>query len=115
MNTVKDIRLVILCSLTYLQTINITVPMESNVPEDYSGLRKLCDSLLAPNPGLQYSLSLVRCWKHGAMGYRIDNIGINMFQQKLQDLARGGVRIKECRECSTVGTVFDRVQCCHLP
>ncbi|KAI1787545.1 hypothetical protein LXA43DRAFT_705086 [Ganoderma leucocontextum] len=89
-------------SLTSLQTVKVTVPVESASDRtNHAGLRKLPRFLIAPiiKRGVRYSLFLVQCPEHNTVGYRVEGISMTRFRQLIQNLAKADPGMEECQEC----------------
>ncbi|KAI1787548.1 hypothetical protein LXA43DRAFT_705536 [Ganoderma leucocontextum] len=93
-------RLPFACSLALLQTVNITVPVDSDDPTHHAGLGKLRYLVLAPitKPNIRYSLFLVRCREHNAVGYRVEGISVTQLWWIIRTSA-GMDRLDGCQEC----------------
>ncbi|KAI1787553.1 hypothetical protein LXA43DRAFT_705828 [Ganoderma leucocontextum] len=104
-----DQRLAFACSLASLQTVKFAVPVESDDPTNHAGLEKLSRLLITPitKPGVRYSLFLVRCPVHNAVGFRVADTSIAGLQRHIGILVGTNPPMEECQDCwkrnNTVG------------
>ena len=98
------------CSWALLQTVKITVPMEtpSDDLEHYGGLGLgRLDLLLAPitKSNVGCSMSLVRCREHDTVGYRVEDVTVAELR-KIILTAKGFGKgpLEDCQKCRNKDT-----------
>ena len=92
-----------------LRAVKITVPVESDGDGSAgrpAGLRKLLYFVVAPitRPNVLYSLFLVQCEKHNAIGYRVEGTSKTKIRRLVKSPATLFPEMDRCQQCSTSKT-----------
>ncbi|KAM5544507.1 hypothetical protein V8D89_002167 [Ganoderma adspersum] len=88
-------------SLLSLETVSITVPTEPFNPAN-AGLQKLRRLVVAPihcKVGVGFSLFLMRCVEHSAVGYRVEGLSRTTMLEALRTPAKMNP-LKPCQACA---------------